>query len=117
MQHLRMSQAWNGRSAELAYGDGGASQAATGLLRLILDRFIHVFEYVKLLNVCFMADNLYYSACASDSQLKQLVELLLNVDVSSHTTSNTLTPSAVAKDGLRSAQLWEQRRLRSERGL
>lgn len=44
-QHLKTPHAWNGRSAELAYGDDGASQAATGLLRLVLDRFIHVLEY------------------------------------------------------------------------
>ncbi|KZV77619.1 hypothetical protein PENSPDRAFT_621174 [Peniophora sp. CONT] len=95
-QHLRTSQAWNGRSAELAYGDDGASQAATGLLRLVLDRFLHVFD-----------------AIASQVQMDRLVELLSKAASSSHVTADALTPRMVAKDCLRSAQLWEQRRLRS----
>ncbi|VDB84507.1 unnamed protein product [Peniophora sp. CBMAI 1063] len=94
--HLKMPQAWNGRSAEFARGDDGASQAAIGLLRLLLFRFIHVLD-----------------AVASQAQLDRLVELLLKAVASACTTGSALTPAKVAKDCLRSAQLWERRRLRT----
>lgn len=114
-RHLVVTQAWNGRAAELAYGDDGASQAAIGLLRLGFDRSIHIFEYVQpsLASTSFMTCDCS-SVIASQAQIDRLVELLFRAAASHEASSNALTPGMVATECLRSANLWEQRRLRCE---
>lgn len=46
--------------------------------------------------------------------MDRLVELMSKAAASSCAVADALTPAMIAKDCLRSAQLWEQHRLRSE---
>ncbi|KAI0067870.1 hypothetical protein BV25DRAFT_1876669 [Artomyces pyxidatus] len=90
---------WHGRSSELSFDEESYPFAATGLLRLVLDRYLAVFEV--------------YS---STEQRARLIVLLFSINPRAEEisrTQNTLSSSIVVLECLRSAHFWEQANLRA----